>query len=119
MSWLLRSDNWLGSAVSSVGLVVSRTCEIAGSLQREYVTCGGVGLVPEGFGDFQRIDSVLVPPHSFIAASVQLMVMHSAKRHGEAVAHLTSCRPALREFDMMGIRRRPAADKAGLTCHIL
>ena len=48
----------------------------------------GMGLVPESAGDCHRVDGLLLPPGSFIATSVQLMVMHPAERYGEAVADL-------------------------------
>jgi hypothetical protein len=66
-----------------------------------------------------RIDLDLVPPGSFIAASVELAMMDAAQWDGELIADLASERARLRESEMMGILGAPPADEARLQRHEL
>ena len=43
---------------------------------------------PQAFRDGKRIDLLLLPPRSFVARLVQLMVMGCTNRNRELVAHL-------------------------------
>ena len=66
---------------------------------------------PQRSSSDRRIDPGHLPPCGFIAMAVNLAMVSSAQRDGELVADLAAERPALREAQMMGIRRLPAADR--------
>src|SRR5271169_2343539 len=61
-------------------------------------------LEPQRASGRGRIDRDLLPPSSFIAASMDLTVMSTTQRHGELIADLAPERPALREAQMVGVR---------------
>ncbi len=63
----------------------------------------GMCPLPEACGNGQGIDSLAFPPDPFIAASVELAVVHPADRNGEPVADLPSHRPLLGKLDVMGV----------------
>ena len=62
----------------------------------------------------KRLYSAVPPPRSFIAAAMNLTVMRPAQRHGELIAHLATERSRLCKTQMMGIRRTPTTNQAGL-----
>jgi hypothetical protein len=65
-------------------------------------------------GSANRIDVVLIPPFSFVPASMQGAMMNAAERDRELVAHASAKGGWLREPDMVCIRRTSLTDKAGL-----
>ena len=71
-------------------------------------------MLPETFCDLKRIDLQIAPPGSLIAGLVQLSVMAAAQRYGELITHLETDRPRLREPQVVGIGRLPAANQARL-----
>src|SRR5439155_16162135 len=74
----------------------------------------GARLCPQGRRDNKRVETELVPPFGFIAATVDLAMVSTAERHRELVAHLAAKRSGLGKPQMMRVRRLPAADQAGL-----
>ena len=62
--------------------------------------------------------SELYPPRGFIAAAVHLAMMSSTQRDSELIAGLAPERPTLREAQVMGVRRLPAANQARLVSDI-
>jgi hypothetical protein len=56
-----------------------------------------MGFKPERAGSCKRIYSRLLPPQSFIAATMDLPVVRATKRHREFVAHFATERTSLRE----------------------
>ena len=73
---------------------------------------------PQHPGCDGRIKPCGFPPGGFVAAAVNLAMMSPAQRHRELIADLAPQGSALREAQMMGIRRLPAANEAGLLRHI-
>ena len=71
-------------------------------------------LRPKLFGDFERLDLEIFPPHDFIAGLVQLAVMTAAKWDGELIAHFEAKRSGLRKAKMMRVAGLSAADEARL-----
>ena len=71
-------------------------------------------MLPETFCDLKRIDLQIAPPGSLIVGLVQLSVMAAAQRYGELITHLETDRPRLREPQVVGIGRLPAANQARL-----
>jgi len=59
----------------------------------------------------ERLELLLGPPRSLIAAAVEGAVMQSAQRHGELVAHPAPERGALGKPQVMRVRGSPAADE--------
>ena len=76
-----------------------------------------MGFAPKMARDPQRIDSVPLPPFSFIARSMILVVVDGAKRHGELVADLQGQASWLGVADVMRMRRGAAANHTGLSCN--
>lgn len=74
-------------------------------------------LFPQPLGDLERIDAHIVPPGSFVAFLVELIVMLAAEGDRERVADLTAHGPRLGKADVMGIGGRRPAEKARLGCH--
>jgi hypothetical protein len=66
----------------------------------------------------QGIYSMALPPFHFIAAPVQLVMMDTAERHREFVAHLHGEPALLGKGQMVRVRRLPAADHARLVGHL-
>src|SRR6516164_7626503 len=73
--------------------------------------------LPKGCRKGKGIDSLLVPPGAFIATVMELAMVQPADGKGELVADLASHRPLLGKFEVMGIRRAPAADETRLRGH--
>ena len=71
-------------------------------------------LFPKPFGDFQRIDILVVPPGYFVTGLMKLPVMAAAKRNRELVADFEAKRSWLSKPQVMWIGWLPAADQAGL-----
>ena len=69
---------------------------------------------PKHSGADRWIDAGLSPPRGFIAASVHLAMVSPTQRNGEFIAGLTPKRTGLCEPQMVGIRRLPTANQAGL-----
>src|SRR4051812_28452300 len=61
------------------------------------------GLVPKVTRDLDRINSHRVPPCRLVAGIVQFIVMPSAERNGELVAHLATERPRLSKARVMRV----------------
>ena len=59
-----------------------------------------------------------LPPRGFITAAMHLAMVSSTQWHSELVAHFATKRPALREAQVMGIRRLATANQTRLLCHI-
>jgi hypothetical protein len=77
-----------------------------------------MGFKPERAGSCKRIYSRLLPPQSFIAATMDLPVVRATERHREFVAHFATERTRLREAQVMGIRWPPTTEKTGLLDHV-
>jgi hypothetical protein len=73
-------------------------------------------LQPEGSGDFERIDIVLLPPLSFVTSRVDVVVVNGTERDCELVAHLQAESSRLRVADVVRMRGRASADETRLTC---
>jgi hypothetical protein len=69
-------------------------------------------MLPEPFGHGQWINFDILPPCELCALPVELAVMVPAQRDSELIADLATERPALREAEVMGIRRLSAANQA-------
>ena len=76
-------------------------------------------LTPKGCGKDERIDPLTLPPSALVAPSVEFTMVQPADGNGEAVADLPPHRTLLSKLDVVGIRRRSAADEAGLRGHKL
>jgi len=76
-------------------------------------------LAPEFLRNQERFDPLLRPPGGLIAAPVERAMMQPAERHGKLVAHPAAERGALREPEMMRVRRSPTAEQARLQCYEL
>ena len=74
-------------------------------------------LCPKGNGHSQRLDTLLLPPGTFVAAPMEFAVMQPAKGDGEPIADLAPHRPLLGELDVMRIAWRAAADETRLRRH--
>src|SRR4051812_22964180 len=96
---------------SGVRFVVLRRRGEVHAIRRDLFRSRRMVLVPECLCNLQRLDTLLLPPTSLIAAPVQLVVMQPAERDCEAVTHLAAGRPVLCELDVMGIGRRSPADE--------
>ena len=66
---------------------------------------------PELASAYGRVNASFVPPHGFITATMDFMMMTSAQRNGKFVTDLSSNRSALCEAEVVSIRRSPAADQ--------
>src|SRR5215471_12251083 len=75
----------------------------------------GMRFAPEQCCNRQRIDSLALPPSALVAPPMELTMVQPTDGHGELVAGLAAQGLLLSEFDMMGIRRGPAADETGLS----
>ena len=71
-------------------------------------------MLPQRAGDLQGVDLMLLPPLPFIACRVILAVVDGAQGDREFVAYFEAQASRLRIADVMGVRGRSAADKAGL-----
>ena len=76
-----------------------------------------VALLPEATGDHEGIDTTLLPPLSFFACGVDVVVVDGAKWNRELVAHLQAEPSRLGVAYVVGMRRRAPADQARLTRH--
>ena len=65
-------------------------------------------------GNLERIDIALLPPLTFLAGGVDVVVVNGAKRDGELVADLQTKAFRLRVTHVVRVRGRAAADKARL-----
>jgi glycosyltransferase involved in cell wall biosynthesis len=63
-------------------------CSSDGNFDRQSRRLACVVLLPQSFGDFERVDIETLPPVDLIAALMQLPVMTTAKGHGEFIADL-------------------------------
>ena len=73
---------------------------------------------PLGTRRDSRVNPDLRPRRGFVAVAMELTMMAAAQGHGELIADLASERAALREAQMVGIRRLPAANQTGLSSHV-
>jgi hypothetical protein len=71
----------------------------------------GAGL-PWLLGDIDRSDVQVRPPGGLVAVPTQFVVVVTAERDGEFVAHLAAQCPGLRKFEMMRVARLALADHA-------
>ena len=65
----------------------------------------GPALVPEFFGDLERLDMDIVPPGQFVARLMQRAMMVATQWHGELVADFETQGSRLRKPQVMRIRR--------------
>ena len=70
------------------------------------------GVRPRGADRF-----LLLPPQSFIAGCMVLLMVDGAERYGEFVADLEPKASGLGEADVMGVARRSPANETGLLGH--
>ena len=77
-----------------------------------------MGFEPQRPGRARRIESEFPPPSGFITMTMELAMMCPAERHRELVADLAPERTRLREAQMVGIRRAPAANQTWLLDHV-
>jgi hypothetical protein len=77
-----------------------------------------MGFQPQGARRDSWVNPDRPPPRGFIAATMELTMMSAAQRDGELIADLASERAALREAQMVRVRRLPAANEARLRGHI-
>ena len=75
-------------------------------------------LEPQHSRGSSRINPNFTPPCRLIAATMDLAMMAPAQRHREFVADLAAKRPALREAQVMRIRRLAAANQTRLLGHV-
>ena len=73
-----------------------------------------MGLLPESFGNCERVDIHGFPPCLFITGLVQLPVVPAAEWDRKLVAHFQAEGSRLRVAHMMRIRRLSFADEARL-----
>src|SRR5262249_48136508 len=78
-----------------------------------------VRLVPQGLGNFERVDLAIGPPDFLMRALVQLPVMAAAERDGELIADFEANAARLRKAQMVWIARLAAADQTRLGCNEL
>ena len=76
-------------------------------------------LRPKRCGNDQGVDPLVLPPGALVAPPVQLTMVQPADGNGETVTDFPPHRPLLCKFDVVGIRRGPTADEAGLRGHKL
>lgn len=69
---------------------------------------------PKVLGNREWLDAQIIPPADLVPGLVKLLVVVSAKRHGELVADLQAQSPGLRKPQMMRVGRQLAADEARL-----
>src|SRR6516164_11068635 len=104
---------WYSSLDVAIGFSVDRggpiPCKVCNSWR------GCMRPSPKNSRHGQGIDPLSFPPGALVAASVKLTMVQPADRDGEAVTDSAAHRPLLRELDVVGIRRRTAADQAGLS----
>jgi hypothetical protein len=65
---------------------------------------------PQRSSHFGRINPSRSPPYSFVTAAVDFAMVSSTERNRELIAHLAPERPALRESEVVGIRRSATAN---------
>ena len=63
-------------------------------------------LLPQSFGDLERVNVETLPPDDLIADLMQLPVMTTAEGHCEFIADLQAQRPRLRETQMMRVSQK-------------
>lgn len=73
-------------------------------------------LSPKVLRKDEGINIALLPPLSFLAGGVDVVVVNGAKRDGELIANLQAEPSDLRITNMMRVGGRTPADEAGLTC---
>ena len=98
---------WYSSLDVAIGFSVDR-----GDSWRD---CMGPG--PKNSRDGQRIDPLSLPPGALVAAPVEFTMVQPADGNGELVADFPPHRPLLGKLEVVGIRRRTAADQARLSSH--
>ncbi len=76
-------------------------------------------MAPQFLRNREWLELLLGPPRGLIAAPVERAMMQPAERHGKLVAHPAAERGALREPEMMRVRRSPTAEQARLQCYEL
>jgi hypothetical protein len=62
-----------------------------------------MSFLPNRTGNLEWIDAPLLPPLSFVACGVNLVVVDGAERHRELIAYLEIEASRLRVADMMGV----------------
>ena len=73
-----------------------------------------MGLLPQSFGNFERVNVESLPPDNFIAGLMQLPMVPTAEGYCELVADFQPNRPRLCEPEMVRIARLSSTDKARL-----
>ena len=76
-------------------------------------------MAPQFLRNREWLELLLGPPRGLIAAPVERAMMQPAERHGKLVAHPAAERGALREPEMMRVRRPATAYQAWLQGHEL
>jgi hypothetical protein len=72
--------------------------------------------LPETLCNLGRRNLQVPPPRLLIAAAVQFVVILTAQRNSEFVAHLSAENFGLGEFEVVGIAWGALADEARLRC---
>jgi hypothetical protein len=73
---------------------------------------------PQHTGCDGRIKACGFPPSGFVAAAVNLAMVSATHGNRELVTDLAPEGSTLREAQMVGIRRLPAANEASLRSHV-
>ena len=76
--------------------------------------CLCAAFLPKTLGDLQRFDIQVVPPGHFVTGLMQLLMVITAKRHGELIADFKTQRSGLSKAQMVRIGRLTPADQAWL-----
>ena len=92
---------------------VLQSCEI--SIARYGMAIAA--LLPQTTSDLERIDITLLPPLTFPAGGMDVVVVDGAKRNGELIAHLQTEPLGLRVAYVVRVRGSAPTDEAGLACH--
>ena len=71
-----------------------------------------MGFEPEQARRAKRINPLTAPPCGFIAAPMQFPVVTAAQRNSELVAYFAGQSAALRESEVMRVRRPSTTDEA-------
>jgi hypothetical protein len=74
-------------------------------------------LVPKRSRRNQGLDTLLLPPCTFVSAPMELAMMQPANGNGEFIAYLASHRPLLCEFNVVSVGWCAAADETILSSH--
>jgi hypothetical protein len=84
--------------------------------QFSFTACGVAlaALLPKATGNYERINILLLLPLPFLAGSVDVVVMDSAKGDGELIAHFEAEPTGLRVAHVMRVRGGASANETRL-----